>query len=109
MKLDLRITLNNRLATAAAAMVQRIMMRSMPRVLRPPSPLRKGSNPVVAMLGDENAVVYLVAASKGVLRADGSEDGQPKFIASPTNIPASWFPLYLFMKFEGKILRNSFD
>ena len=56
MKPDLRITLNSRLATAAAAMVQRMMMRSMPRVFLPPSPFKKGSKPVVAMIGDENVL-----------------------------------------------------
>ena len=40
---DIRMTLNNRLATAAAAMVQSIMSRRRPLVLRPLSPLRKGS------------------------------------------------------------------
>ena len=40
---DIRITLNKRLDTAAAAMVQRIINRKRPRVLRPVSPFRKGS------------------------------------------------------------------
>ena len=38
-----RITLNSRLATAAAAIVQRIISRSKPRVFRPVSPFRNGS------------------------------------------------------------------
>lgn len=40
---NLLITLNNRLATAAAAIVQRIISRRMPRVFRPVSPSKKGS------------------------------------------------------------------
>ena len=52
---DLRITLNSRLATAAAAMVQRIIIRSIPRVFLPPSPFKKGSKPVVAMLNSKKA------------------------------------------------------
>ena len=37
------MTLNSRLATAAAAIVKRITSRSRPRVFRPVSPLKKGS------------------------------------------------------------------
>lgn len=37
------MTLNRRLATAAAAIVQRMISRSRPRVFRPESPLKKGS------------------------------------------------------------------
>ena len=39
---NLRITLNKRLATAAAAMVQRMISLSKLLVLRPESPFRKG-------------------------------------------------------------------
>lgn len=47
---SLRITLNSRLAIAAAAIVQRIIIRRRPRVLRPLSPFRKGSNPAATMI-----------------------------------------------------------
>ena len=40
---SLRMTLKSRLATAAVAMVQSMISRSRPRVLRPVSPFRKGS------------------------------------------------------------------
>lgn len=46
----LRITLNSRLAIAAAAIVQRIIIRRRPRVLRPLSPFRKGSNPAATIV-----------------------------------------------------------
>lgn len=46
MELDVRMTENNRLAMAAAAMVQRMMMRKRLRVFFPVSPRRKGSNGV---------------------------------------------------------------
>ena len=49
--LDVRMTLNNRLATAAPAIVQRMMRRKRPRVLRPVSPFRKGSIEVTTMIG----------------------------------------------------------
>lgn len=41
-----RITENNRALMAAAAMVNKMMSRSKPRVLRPVSPLKKRSAPV---------------------------------------------------------------
>lgn len=43
------MTLNNRLAMAAAAIVLRITMRRRPRVFLPVSPFKKGSIPVEAM------------------------------------------------------------
>ena len=46
----LRITLNSRLAIAAAAIVQRIIIRRRPRVLRPLSPFKKGSNPAATII-----------------------------------------------------------
>ena len=42
-RVRVRITLNNRLATAAAAIVKRITSRSRPRVFRAVSPFKKGS------------------------------------------------------------------
>ena len=51
------MTLNSRLATAAAAMVQRMMIRSIPRVFLPPSPFRKGSRPVVDMVDRVGAAI----------------------------------------------------
>ena len=39
------MTLNRRLATAAAAIVHRMIKRRRPRVLRPVSPVKKGCNP----------------------------------------------------------------
>ena len=47
---SLRITLNSRLAIAAAAIVQRIIIRRRPRVLRPVSPFRKSSNPAATIV-----------------------------------------------------------
>ena len=47
---DLRITLNKRLATAAAAIVQRMINRRRPLVFRPVSPFKKGSKTSTAML-----------------------------------------------------------
>lgn len=44
------MTLNRRLATAAAAIVQRMISRSRPRVFRPVSPLKKGSMESVIIL-----------------------------------------------------------
>lgn len=43
------MTLNKRLDTAAAAMVQRMINRSSPRVLRAVSPFNKGSIELEAM------------------------------------------------------------
>lgn len=45
MMLSKRMTENSLLATAAAAMVHRMIRRSRPRVLRPDSPLKKKSAP----------------------------------------------------------------
>lgn len=58
------MTLNKRLATAAAAMVQRIINRSRPRVFRPVSPLRKGS------IENVSAILFLIRGeeSKGSQR-----------------------------------------
>ena len=47
---SLRITLNSRLAIAAAAIVQRIIIRRRPRVLRPLLPLRNGSSPAATII-----------------------------------------------------------
>ena len=46
---DLRITLKRRLATAAAAIVQRMISRRRPLVFRPVSPFKKGSKTSAAM------------------------------------------------------------
>lgn len=46
---DLRITLNKRLATAAAAIVHRMINRSRPLVFRPVLPFKKGSKTSTAM------------------------------------------------------------
>lgn len=43
MRVRVLMTLNSRLATAAAAIVKRITNRSTPRVFRPVSPFKKGS------------------------------------------------------------------
>jgi hypothetical protein len=43
MVIDIRITLKRRLATAAAAIVRRMMIRNRPRVLRPELPFSKTS------------------------------------------------------------------
>jgi hypothetical protein len=48
----LRITLNKRLETAAAAIVQRIISRNSPLVLRPVSPFRKGSTGLAADISE---------------------------------------------------------
>lgn len=48
---DLRMTLNKRLATAAAAIVHRMINRSRPRVFRPVSPFKKGSNAAAVIVG----------------------------------------------------------
>lgn len=45
----LRITLNKRLATAAAAIVHKMINRRRPLVLRPVSPFKKGSKTSTAM------------------------------------------------------------
>lgn len=50
---DVRITLNKRLDTAAAAMVHNMINRKRPRVFRPVSPLRKGSIDVDAIAKDQ--------------------------------------------------------
>ena len=47
--LDILITLNKRLDTAAEAMAQRMIKRSSPRVLRAVSPFNKGSIELEAM------------------------------------------------------------
>lgn len=47
---SLRITLNRRLATAAPAIVKRMINRRRPRVLRPVSPFRKGSKAAATMI-----------------------------------------------------------
>lgn len=44
------MTLNNRLATAAAAIVHKMISRSRPRVFRPVSPFKNGSMKVVDIL-----------------------------------------------------------
>lgn len=49
----LLITLNRRLATAAAAMVQRMINRRRPRVFRLVSPFKKGSISGLAMSKEE--------------------------------------------------------
>ena len=46
---DLLITLNNRLETAAAAIVHRMINRRRPLVFRPVLPLKKGSIEATAM------------------------------------------------------------
>ena len=46
------MTLNSRLATAAAAMVKRITNRSRPRVFRPVSPFKKGSTEAGGIVND---------------------------------------------------------
>jgi hypothetical protein len=55
------MTLNNRLATAAAAMVHRMTIRRRPRVFLPVSPLRKGSIPTEAITAakerEENSII----------------------------------------------------
>ena len=48
---DLLMTLNKRLATAAAAIVHKIINRSRPRVFRPVSPLKKGSMEAILLIG----------------------------------------------------------
>ena len=94
MKVDLRITLNNRLATAAAAMVQRMMMRSMPRVFRPPSPFRKGSKPMVAMFGDENGL------SGGRFKPLRKTDQSKMHFGSCKTSGISWHRLIRFSAFN---------
>ena len=47
---DVLITLNKRLDTAAAAMVHNMINRKRPLVFRPVSPFKKGSIGVVAMM-----------------------------------------------------------
>lgn len=47
---DSRITLNSRLATAAAAIVNRIIRRRRPLVFRPVSPFRNGSRTAATMM-----------------------------------------------------------
>jgi hypothetical protein len=46
---NILITLKSRLATAAPAIVQRMISRRSPRVLRPVSPFKKGSIDAVAI------------------------------------------------------------
>lgn len=50
MMLSKRMTLKRRLDTAAAAMVARMMMRSMPRVFRPVAPSKKLVSAAAAMV-----------------------------------------------------------
>lgn len=61
----LRITLNKRLATAAAAIVQRIINRRRPRVFRPVSPFKKGSKTSTAMFDAAGQCLMVGIASKG--------------------------------------------
>lgn len=54
------MTLNRRLATAAAAIVQRMISRSRPRVFRPVSPFKKGSMDSIAINGLRLEVLNMV-------------------------------------------------
>ena len=56
--IDLLMTLKSRLATAAAAIVQRIITRRNPRVVRPLSPFRKGDIELVASVDDMAKVFH---------------------------------------------------
>ena len=62
---DLRITLNKRLATAAAAIVQRMINRRRPLVFRPVSPFKKGSKTSTAMFDVAGQGLMLGIASRG--------------------------------------------
>ena len=61
--LSKRITENSLLATAAAAMVHRMIRRSRPRVLRADSPLRKKSAPG----GDATSAAMVSVAERRVV------------------------------------------
>jgi hypothetical protein len=63
------ITLNKRLATAAAAIVHRIISRSSPRVFRPVLPLKRGSmENASAIVYDQGRSMKLVVDLRNPLR-----------------------------------------
>jgi hypothetical protein len=68
MMLSKRMTEKSLLATAAAAMVHRMIRRSRPRVLRPDSPLKKKSAPP----GDATSAAIVEVS----LLEDGFSDGR---------------------------------
>lgn len=70
---SLRITLNKRLATAAPAIVKRMISRRSPRVLRPVLPFRKGSIASATMFDAADDMDGLLPMFKEQIVHSGSE------------------------------------
>ena len=72
------MTLNKRLETAAAAIVQRITTRSKPRVLRAVSPFNNGSTELVAIAEDMRRTVVLQSIKLKMLNCPLGRLGRTK-------------------------------
>lgn len=64
---DLRITLNKRLATAAAAMVHRMISRRRPLVFRPVSPFKKGSKTSTGIFDVAGLFLYSITGREQIM------------------------------------------